>query len=52
MHAQVVDDPKYYGLLGLRDATLTDQANIDVVALPGTIQQWRQTTSMTIMSMT
>lgn len=34
---QVVFDPAYHGLLGLRDATLTDQANIDVVALPGTV---------------
>jgi hypothetical protein len=34
---QVVFDPKYYGLLGLRDATLTDQANIDVAAISGSV---------------
>lgn len=34
---QVVFDPAYYGLLGLRDATLMDQANVDVLALPGTV---------------
>lgn len=34
---QVVFDDKYYGLLGLRDATLSDQANIDVAAIPGSI---------------
>lgn len=35
--AQVVFDKKYYGLLGLRDATLSDQANIDVAAITGSV---------------